>query len=261
MYIVRWLMGHPIIATWVLGAIAILLTLGSGTKEREGEDQPPSMHSSSLEAQDLPAAKTDKKDHGKAMAVKVDDDSDALKPLGDTTTSSDTEKKSMTASIRSIKSTTSVAVVNDNDEPSTGKENIEETSVSNTEQFNVPVVGQAAQEDVGDLGQSSTEEMLQMAREAYWNNGLDEAAQIYKQLIKLEPMVIEHKGELGNVYWRQGYPKKAAELYSEIAVPMIESGGSDRVANMIGFIGLFYPDRAAKIHVLIQSKEKDVQEK
>ena len=92
-----------------------------------------------------------------------------------------------------------------------------------------------------------------MAREAYWNNGLDEASQIYSQLIELEPTVIEHRGELGNVYWRQGYPKKAAQLYSEIAIPMIEQGNSERVANMIGFIGLFFPDRAAEIHKRLQS--------
>ena len=114
---------------------------------------------------------------------------------------------------------------------------------------------QESDQEIEDLDQSTPEEMLLMAREAYWNNGLDEAAQIYKQLIKLEPNIIEHKGELGNVYWRQGYPKKAAELYSEIAIPMVKLGSVERVSNMIGFIGLFYPDRAAEIHKQIQLKK------
>ena len=35
MYIVRWLMGHPIIATWFLGAIAILLTIGNSDNKKE----------------------------------------------------------------------------------------------------------------------------------------------------------------------------------------------------------------------------------
>ena len=102
----------------------------------------------------------------------------------------------------------------------------------------------------------STAEILLMAREAYWNNGFDEAAELYLQLIKQNPNEIEYKGELGNVYWRQGYSKKAAELYSEIALPMIENGHSDRVANMIGFISLFYPDRATTIHQRIISQKK-----
>ncbi len=104
-----------------------------------------------------------------------------------------------------------------------------------------PELANSDSESIQDLSQSSTEEMLLMAREAYWNNGLEEASQIYMQLIELEPAVIEHRGELGNVYWRQGYPKKAAELYSEIAIPMIEEGNSERVANMVGFIGSVLP--------------------
>ena len=95
--------------------------------------------------------------------------------------------------------------------------------------------------------------MLLMAREAYWNNGLEESAQIYQQLISANPDAIDYKGELGNVYWRQGFPKKAAELYAEISLPMIEQGNQDRVANMVGFIGLFYPEKATEIHNKLQA--------
>jgi hypothetical protein len=93
-----------------------------------------------------------------------------------------------------------------------------------------------------------------MAREAYWNNGLEESAEIYKVLIEREPEVIEHKGELGNVFWRQGYPKQAAELYAEIAAPMIEKGNAERVSNMVGFIGLFFPERATEIRALLDAQ-------
>ena len=43
-----------------------------------------------------------------------------------------------------------------------------------------------------------------MAREAYWNNGLEEASQIYTQLIELEPTVIEYRGELGSIKTNTG---------------------------------------------------------
>ncbi|PWQ98779.1 tetratricopeptide repeat protein [Leucothrix arctica] len=105
--------------------------------------------------------------------------------------------------------------------------------------------------DSASVEGKSSDDILMMAREAYWNNGLDEAAELYGFLIEREPNVIEHKGELGNVLWKQGYPAKAAELYAEIAAPMIEKGNGERVSNMVGFIGLFYPARAASIRELL----------
>ena len=105
--------------------------------------------------------------------------------------------------------------------------------------------------DSSSVEDKSSDDILMMAREAYWNNGLDEAAELYGFLIEREPNVIEHKGELGNVLWKQGYPAKAAELYAEIAAPMIEKGNGERVSNMVGFIGLFYPARAATIRELL----------
>ncbi len=107
-----------------------------------------------------------------------------------------------------------------------------------------------------DLTDKSIDDLLLMAREAYWNNGLDEAASIYQELIQREPNVIGHKGELGNVYWRQGFPEKSAALYAEIAIPMIDNGNADRVSNMIGFIGLFHPKKAAEISKHMQGLNK-----
>lgn len=103
------------------------------------------------------------------------------------------------------------------------------------------------------FSEMSADELLLMAREAYWNNGLDESAEIYQQLISTNPDVVDYKGELGNVYWRQGFPKKAAELYAEISTPMIEAGKANKVANMVGFIGLFFPEKATEIHNKLQS--------
>lgn len=106
--------------------------------------------------------------------------------------------------------------------------------------------------DNTQFNEMNADELLLMAREAYWNNGLDESAQIYQQLINLNPNVVDYKGELGNVYWRQGFPKKAAELYAEISLSMIADGNADRVANMVGFIGLFFPEKATEIHNTLQ---------
>ena len=103
--------------------------------------------------------------------------------------------------------------------------------------------------------EADADELLLMAREAYWNNGLEESAQIYQKLVEMSPEIIDYKGELGNVYWRQGFPEKAAELYAEISVPMIEEGNTAKVANMVGFIGLYFPEKATEIHNLLQAKK------
>jgi hypothetical protein len=67
---------------------------------------------------------------------------------------------------------------------------------------------------------------------------------------------VEHKGELGNVYWRQGFPEKAASIYAEIAIPMIENGKADRVENMVGFIKQYHPEKAAEIEKYLQGLSK-----
>jgi hypothetical protein len=117
---------------------------------------------------------------------------------------------------------------------------------------------QEEQKDISlqGLDDKSVDDLLLMARESYWNNGLDEAAAIYQQLIQREPQVVAHKGELGNVYWRQGFPEKSARLYAEIAVPMINNGQADRVSNMVGFIALFHPEKAAAIEKQLQGLRK-----
>jgi formylglycine-generating enzyme required for sulfatase activity len=89
------------------------------------------------------------------------------------------------------------------------------------------------------------------AREAFWDNRLDAAVELYATLIEREPTVTDYKGELGNIFWRQGLPEKAAELYADISFPMIEKGNGERVSEMVGVIGLFYPDSAADIRKLL----------
>ncbi|MEB8430966.1 hypothetical protein OO007_01920 [Cocleimonas sp. KMM 6892] len=313
MYIVRWLMGHPILATWFVGAIAILLSIGNhGAKEdvhvddhANKQQQVETTHTT--KTLETPSAVTsaliesDKKKVVVEEIVEVETEV-AASTQTENTKSTQTEKQSSVVDNKTapvseeivkkatIDSTTVTSrsypdglVVGGYSSSSTKKKIAEaeateaeapqaviETTAGKTgtqadvavaateaastiEETPKPEEATADAKSIEDLGQSSTEEMLLMAREAYWNNGLEEASQIYSQLIELEPNVIEYRGELGNVYWRQGYPKKAAQLYSEIAIPMIEQGNAERVANMIGFIGLFYPDRAAEIHKKLQA--------
>ena len=231
MNIVKWLLGHPLVAIWALGAIAIILAMESGNNKQHD---------------------TVMQNHDGGSQTVVETESVEIKPLS--------HEMSSANSVPVVNATQSVNVKEDSiSSPKDGAlETVPNNNVvpqNNSEPFTSSASDESNKKKVADkvavvaedLGQLETDELLLMAREAYWNNGLDEAAQIYQQLIKREPQVIEHKGELGNVYWRQGYPKKAAELYSEIAIPLIESGSSDRVTNMVGFIQLFYPQRVEVI--------------
>jgi len=250
MYIVRWLMSHPIVATWVLGAIAILLTVGSGKKEVVSDQE--KISEDTIELSEV--IKSDDNNGSVEVVNELNSIDDSKSVIIEEKAASNLVGTSKNISDKKIDVSKEIApdvkvvtkTLND-------KEATLESKVANDS--NGTDKGDSKESAIADLGKLTSEEMLLMAREAFWNNGLDESAQIYKKLIQVEPRILEHRGELGNVYWRQGYPKKAAELYSEIAIPMIEEGNSEKVANMIGFIGLFYPDRAAEIHKRMQSQK------
>jgi len=127
-----------------------------------------------------------------------------------------------------------------------------EEKVAEAATAEVPKVEEAKNAQFNEM---SAEELLLMAREAYWNNGLEESEEIYLKLVELNPDVTDYKGELGNVHWRKGEPKKAAALYAEIALPMIEAGENARVANMVGFIGSHYPEKATEIHNALEASK------
>jgi len=246
MYIVRWLMGHPILAAWILAAIAILLNFTMGDKEEETvASQPETVIEENTNTQ--PNA---------SNSVLSQKSTETKKELADGSSTEKLEKTMAAVTTPEVNYPPADEVKNiSSDEGNHAKNAIADKNPAKPDLTIVNADDVNKEENViSDLSELNPEEMLTMAREAYWNNGLDEAAQIYKHLIKIEPDKIEHRGELGNVFWRQGYPKQAAELYSEISLPMIEQGKADRVANMIGFIGLFYPDRAAEIHKRLESE-------
>jgi len=242
MYIVRWLKGHPLISIWVLGFIAILLTWSgsSNNKKESAADQKVEMHAESGSVKSGGAIVSGGKDVAQNNVPQENAPQDNAPQ--DNAPQDNAVHDSMHKEKKNVPENTLKNVQQ--------KQTRDETVDSTQDEMKSGEIKGA----VADLETSSEEDMLLIAREAYWNNGLDEAAQIYQQLIKLEPEVLDYKGELGNVYWRQGYPKKAAELYSVIATPLINKGKTEEVANMLGFIGLFYPDRAAQINDHLQAK-------
>ena len=234
MDMIRWLATNKVVLTaWGLGLLAILLaSLFGGSKKPEAETA---------------AVET--------TAV-VEQVADAAKPAttavqAAVNTGAEKAEEVVTEAVETVAAATAT------DDASTDTATAETTEAADSGDASATAESTDAKASTAaadDLSGKSSDDILMMAREAYWDNGLDKAASLYSELITREPTVIEHKGELGNVFWRQGYPKKAAELYADIAEPMIEQGNGERVSNMVGFIGLFFPERAANIRKLLDAQ-------
>lgn len=277
MYIVKWLTKHPLIAIWVLGAVAILLTRYNWQDSHEtsetGHQEVASLaeeHAENLGSRDRAEPQgNDVSNVNQSAPVSQELESTISSAVSEETLPVKVEASTKPLQAELAKQATQeIAAQSDSQQSAeiaaqgtiaveTPRQLAATQTVSTQNESVTEASGSAGlsaeSTDVeADLTNSSNEDLLLMAREAYWNNGLDEAAAIYSRLIEMEPDVLEYKGELGNVYWRQGFPKKAAELYSQIAIPMIQKGDGERVANMIGFIGLFFPDQAAEINRQLQ---------
>ena len=255
MDMIRWLATNKVVLTvWGLGILAILLaSIFGGGKEVEHAAAPVKTKAVEVVAEKAKAAPV----AVEAVAEKVKE-----APAVATAAVTGVATAAVASTIQAAVDTSVEAVPEVSVEPSAATESVEKVAdvVTESEEKAVESTDSAASSDQAvavkedGIADKSSDDLLMMAREAYWDNGLDKAASLYSELIAREPTVIEHKGELGNVFWRQGYPKKAAELYSDIAQPMIEKGNGERVSNMVGFIGLFFPERATSIRKLLDAQ-------
>ena len=236
MDMIRWLATNKVVLTaWGLGILAMLLSWifgGSKAPENVAAVQP-------------------------AVEVVSEPSAEAVKPLAvmaaatTAAVSTASEKaEEVVEAVEEVAEVTTETAVETVTDAATGTTQAETQEVA--ESTETVDTESAAVEN--EFSGKSSDDLLMMAREAYWDNDLDKAATLYSELITREPAVFEHKGELGNLFWRQGYPKKAAELYAEIAKPMIEGGNGERVSNMVGFIGLFFPEKAASIRTLLDEQ-------
>ena len=268
MYIFRWLMKNPIIMLGLFAVTAIAIISFSMTDDEPSktaaEDKAQVEKLDSAEA-DLPKAPAVEPSALTSALIKEGDNKDEVDATASEKAEAPTEtKEAATEEAKPATAEAETLEASDEAEATAEKsevdrsdtevaEKTEETPAATESAVVESTVVTDAPKSEEQFSESSTDELLLMAREAYWNNGLDESAEIYQQLIALNPEVVDYKGELGNVYWRQGFPKKAAELYAEISLPMIEQGNSERVANMVGFIGLFFPEKATEIHNVLQA--------
>lgn len=306
MYIFRWLMTHPIITTWLLTAIVILLTIGGGGKDEHGEEhaQADGDHAVKTaeavnavepekveEAAQSVAADTQEQEHTSAApataAVAVTATAVAAaaatteeaKPTEDTAqTVSSTEALQPAEPVAAAAEQTAEAKVVEGEFPEPQQAEASQAAAPvdaqvvevkldepakaeaqqqvEAAQQAAPEAKATAQEPTAPaaMDSMSSEDLLVMAREAFWQDDKEKSASIYQMLIKRDPASLIYKGELGNVYWHQNKQEESAALYADIAVPMLKAGQTNEVANMLGFIGAFYPEKAREIHQIMSGK-------
>ncbi len=240
MHIFRWLMTHPIATTWILAALAILLNLNSGTKndhDKAGYDEKVSHE---VVASDKSAVSNEagNKETVRPKQAVSQEAGQVVKGQDSSAPATDVSKSINSATDHAV-AVAATAV------QASAETNTVEASVAKE---TTPAISQVKGEGLASM---KTEQLIQLAREAFWHGDKDKSVAIYQALIEREPASLTHKGELANVYWHQEKQKESATLYAEIAEPMVKAGKIKEVANMLGFIGVFFPEKAAELQSLI----------
>ncbi|MDD5393311.1 MAG: tetratricopeptide repeat protein [Thiothrix sp.] len=208
MHILRWLMKHPLILAWVLALTAILLNFGLGGTANNGYKIAAGHKPAAAEQQ--AAAATAAPAQATAPAV--------------------------TAEVAPAAVPAQVAA------PAVTAEAAPQAAAP---AVTAPAQPQAVAGEVA--GASSEADLLRAAREAFWSNELDNAVGFYTSLLKQAPDSVEYKGELANVYWKQGNAQQAATLFADIAPQVAAQGRTTEALNMKLYVDMVDPELAKKI--------------
>ncbi len=75
-------------------------------------------------------------------------------------------------------------------------------------------------------------DLLQKARQAYWNDQLDKAASLYRAYIEIHPANPDGYGELGNLLSTTGDLAEAALMYAKAAELLLQQGRIEQAAKL-----------------------------
>lgn len=288
MYIVRWLLTHPLVLAWALAILAILLNFGMGSKHgdekdshhtvdaaKEGYDAahghaqhpatPTAQPTTTPEAVVAPAVTPTAAPTPQAVAPAAPEHAPApvvpATPAIPAAPVVPATPAAPTTPAPEVAPTETPAPAAEETAPTTPAVPVVEEKApapATMPEAAAPAPTTVAEDPHTVVAEApaptavSSENLLLMARSAYQKGDMTHSIQYYQQLIKQTPDNIAYKGELGNVYWRSGQPKEAAALYVDIAPQMIQAGQRQEVMNMLGFISLYFPDKVANIQSLLQ---------
>ena len=235
MNILRWLMKHPIMLAWLLAITAILLNFGLGNKAGTAHKEVAQVDSAHQAA---PAAAAD---HGQAPAAATQ----AAAPQQAVVA---TETAPVAAAAAPVATETAAPVTATAPEAApavTAAAPVATVEVPSAPAAAVVATPEAATAPVADA--NSEADLLRAAREAYWSNEFDNAAGFYTSLLKQTPDSLQYKGELANVFWKQGNSQQAAALFAELAPQLQAQGRSTEANNMRLYVEMVDPALAKTI--------------
>ncbi|MEZ5479900.1 MAG: hypothetical protein R3E95_21195 [Thiolinea sp.] len=252
MHIVRWLMSHPIVSAWILAILAILLNWGVGGRSHEGMEQQAG-HATEEHQAAAGGAEQHAAEGGKAAempATHAAEDGKAAEaeeaaPAQQAETTAGGGEGSGTAA-----ATTEAAA-----EPAVASASVaEQAAVTGDTQQQVAEVAAEAETTAPAAtseGEASAEDLLRAAREAYWSGELDRSVEFYQTLIQKDAKP-DFKGELANVFWKQGKSAEAVGLYAEIAPWLAEQGRMAELNSIKVYADLVDAAKGKEIGALIK---------
>jgi tetratricopeptide (TPR) repeat protein len=232
MHILRWLLKHPIMLAWLLALIAILLNFSMGGRDSLEQAQEASAEHGQAVSQ-APAAQEQTEAKPQEQAAQAGGQDVVVAPASEPQAAVAETQPELAAVVP----------------PSAPVEAVQQQTEPAVPAAVAPVDTTAAQQPAPEASAApaSAEDLLQAAREAYWSNELDSAAGFYQSLVKKVPDSVEYKGELANVYWKQGNARQAAELFTEIAPKLAAAGRATEALNMKLYVDMVDPELAKKI--------------
>lgn len=230
MNILRWLMKHPIMLAWLLAITAILLNFGLGGNKAGTAHKEVAQVDAAHQAAPAAAA-----DHGQAPAAATQ----AAAPQQAVVA---TETAPVAAAAAPVATTEAAAPAAPAVTAAAPVAAVEAPSAPAAAAVATP---EAATAPVADA--NSEADLLRAAREAYWSNEFDNAAGFYTSLLKQTPDSLQYKGELANVFWKQGNSQQAAALFAELAPQLQAQGRSTEANNMRLYVEMVDPALAKTI--------------
>ena len=231
MNILRWLMKHPIMLAWLLAITAILLNFGLGNKAGTAHKEVAQVDAAHQAA---PAAAAD---HGQAPAAATQ----ATAPQQAVAT----ETAPVAAAAAPVATEAAAPAAPEAAPAVTAAAPVATVEVPSAPAAAAVATPEVATAPVADA--NSEADLLRAAREAYWSNEFDNAAGFYTSLLKQTPDSLQYKGELANVFWKQGNSQQAAALFAELAPQLQAQGRSTEANNMRLYVEMVDPALAKTI--------------
>lgn len=265
MHIVRWLFVHPIAFAWILAFIAILLNWTFGgkphdtTAKQDGQTQVAEVNQSSTaptaqavaatpaaaaEATQSAESAEQKAEAAEAKAEEAADKADTAEQKAEVAEEKAEEAADQVASAENAATQTTEATQTAQTGSIAEQANAQAQAAVEGVSENVETT---ALESVASANtEESPENLLLAAREAYWSGELDNSVSFYQSLITKDDNP-SHKGELANVYWKQGKSTEAVNLFAEIAPWLAEQGRMDELNSIKVYADMVDPAKASEI--------------